>query len=107
MRIDADKSFLQSSMGSFLTFIMVLMVCIFAQQKFQAWFLKKGVDIASATIDSHFGEDYQFSYERDGMNFAVAFTAYDEVTEPVLDPSYGKLIFRAFTWGFDSEFTTA
>ena len=33
----------------------------------------------------------------------MAFTAYDAVTEPILDPSYGKIIFNSFSWGFGSE----
>ena len=103
MKIDEEKSHLQSSMGSILTLVMLLLIGVFAQQKIQAWVLKKGVDIASATIDSHFDEEYQFNYERDGLNFAVAFTGYDDVTEPVLDPSYGKLIMNSWSWGFDDE----
>ena len=64
------------------------------------------MDIASATVDSHFDQDYQFSYEHDGMNFAVAFTAFDRVTEPILDPSYGKLVFNAWSWGIKGDFLT-
>ena len=33
----------------------------------------------------------------------MAFTAYDSVTEPILDPSYGKIVFNSFSWGFGSE----
>ena len=69
------------------------MVVIFAYQKFGVWILKKGVDIASATNDSYYGDNYEFGHA-DGLNFAMALTAYDEVTEPILDPTYGKIVFN-------------
>ena len=51
-------------------------------------------------MDNYFySEDYIFSYEKNGLNLAVAFTAYDTETEPILDDSYGRLIFNAVEWG--------
>ena len=66
--------------------------------------LKKGVDIASATNDSFFDPDFKFSYE-DGLNFAMAFTAYDEDREPTLTPEYGKIVFNEVSWGYGSNFS--
>ena len=43
-----------------------------------------------------------FSYEQ-GLNIAAAFTAYDDVEEPILDESIGELVFKAYTWGLNEE----
>lgn len=91
-------------MGSILTMIMCFMILVFSFQKVEVWIMKKGVDIASATEDSAFDDDYQFSLEKDGLNFAIAFTAYDNETEPILHPEYGKLIFNSWSWGFTNSF---
>ena len=93
MKIDEDESILQSTMGSILSIIMMFMVGLYAYQKTEVFLLKKGVDITSATNDSFFDDEYEFSYE-DGLNFAMAFTAYDEVSEPILAPEYGKIVFN-------------
>ena len=45
-----------------------------------------------STQAHHYAEDYVFNFEQ-GLNFAFAFTAYDNVKEDILDPSYGKIIF--------------
>ena len=29
----------------------------------------------------------------------MAFTAYDSETEPILDPSYGRIVFNSYQWG--------
>lgn len=39
-----------------------------------------------------------FSFDN-GLNLAVAFTAYDNEEEPILDESYGQLVFNAYGWG--------
>ena len=42
--------------------------------------------------------DATFSAE-ESLGFAVGFTAYDSVEEPILDPSIGELVFNAYEWG--------
>ena len=37
------------------------------------------------------------------MNFAVGFTAYDSVEEPILDKSIGELTFNAYEWGIGDD----
>ena len=37
------------------------------------------------------------------MNFAIAFTAYDDETEPILDESLGELVFNSYSWGNDDD----
>ena len=38
-----------------------------------------------------------------GLNFAIAFSAYDSETEDILDPSYGNLTFTYYRWGEDAD----
>ena len=38
-----------------------------------------------------------------GLNFAVAFSAYDSETEDILDPSYGSLTFNNYAWGVEEN----
>ena len=45
-----------------------------------------------------YDEEYVFDASQ-GLNFAIGFTAYDEETEDILDPSYGKVMFMKFEWG--------
>ena len=37
------------------------------------------------------------------FNFAVAFTAYDNERENILDPSIGELVYKAYQWGYDDN----
>lgn len=45
---------------------------------------------------------YTFNYES-GLNIAVAFTSFDNGKEPILDKSYGELVFNEYTWGRDEQ----
>ena len=57
--------------------------------------------MSSAQI-GYFNDSYVFNYD-DGLNFAIAFTAFDSETEPILDKSYGEIVFKAYEWGSDPE----
>ena len=39
------------------------------------------------------------------MNLAFAFTAYDNVTEPILDPTIGELVVKEYAWGQNDDGT--
>ena len=65
---------------------------------------KKDVDILSTIKNRYFDDSVVFSY-KNGLNFAVAFTAYDSEREWILDPSYGSLIFNSFSWGANEDGT--
>ena len=43
-----------------------------------------------------------FDYNQ-GLNLAMAFTAYDDETEPILDKSYGEIIFQEYSWGVNED----
>ena len=45
-----------------------------------------------------FADSYKFTIEN-GFNLAVAFTAYDNEPEPIIDKSYGEVVFMHHEWG--------
>ena len=53
---------------------------------------RKDVDILSAVLNYYHEEDYTFTYQN-GLNFAVAFTDYNDQYGSILDESYGELVF--------------
>ena len=71
---------------------------MYATQKLDVLISKKDVDILSTVKESYFDDKDIFSH-RNGLNVAVAFTAYDNEREWILDPSFGSLIFNAYSWG--------
>ena len=75
---------------------------MYAVQKFDVIISKKDVDILSSMRDSWFDENFKFTYNK-GLNIAVAFTAFDNEREWMLDPSYGSLIINSYTWGVDKD----
>ena len=100
MQIEKDKSELKTIIGSLFTFLIYIVSSVYFLQKIDVWIAKKDVDIMSSTQAGYFNDSYIFSND-DGLNFAVAFTAYDSETEPILDESYGKIVYRAYEWGYD------
>ena len=56
------------------------------------------MDILSTILDLHLTDDDEFG-SQNGLNIAVAFTAYDNETEWSLDPTVGELVFNSFSWG--------
>ena len=77
---------------------MVILVCTYAYIKIDVFLLKKGIDIMTSTQNYFYDSDYVFDYSQ-GLNFAIAFTANDDETEDILDPSYGKISFIRYEWG--------
>lgn len=56
----------------------------------------QSVKVEALSTDDIFGH-------QNGLNFGVAFSAYDGVTEPILDEKYGKLVFNEYTWGENED----
>ena len=56
----------------------------------------------SSTTSNFYDSDYQFDFDA-GLNFAVAFTAYDNETEDILHPSYGNITFVKWSWGTQDD----
>ena len=59
---------------------------------------KKDVDVLSTVNDRFYSSDDVINYQN-GFNIAVAFSAFDSNPEPLLDQSYGELVFKHYFWG--------
>lgn len=93
-----------SRCGSFCTFSVIILVVWYSYIKMEVLLLRKDVSTISAINEYHYSEDYKFSYKQ-GINVAVAFTAYDDETEWILDPSYGTLEYKTYWWGEQEDGT--
>ena len=91
-----------SYVGTLFTFLLFLIVSGYAILKFNTLITLKDVDIIYAETDSFYTFNDTYTYEN-GFNFAVAFTKYDNVMEPILEPEYGELVFTHYNWGQTEE----
>ena len=92
MNLEKDKSYVRTYMGSLLTIIMLFITVAYTFQKIDVFIEKKDVDIMSSTMISYIDETQVFDNSA-GLNIAMAFTAFDNDPEPILDKSIGELIF--------------
>ncbi len=99
MKLDNDgNKDLKSIMGAICSIMLTILVCIYAYQKMDVFLKKKDVDILSTTNGLFYSDEDTFSY-KNGLNVAVAFTAYDSEESWILDETYGELIFNSYSWG--------
>jgi len=89
-------------MGSFLSILLFIIVVAFTYQKVDVWLGRKDVDIMSANQKNFYTEDHIFDHSQ-GLHFALAFTAYDNNPEDILDPTYGNIEFTTYEWGTDEQ----
>ena len=92
MKIDGRFSKMSSWLGASCTLMILIVIVLYAYLK--AWILlqRKDVNIVQIMHDSHHSAEMQFNFDN-GLNFAAAFTGYDNEMERILDPSYGELVF--------------
>ena len=93
MRLDDGHQSIPSLMGSFLSFLLLIVICAYVYQKFDVLLARKDVDVLSSLNDSVFTDDDVFDFNN-GFAISAAFTAYDSETEYILDKSYGELVFN-------------
>ena len=108
MRLDAGNESLNSVFGSLLSFLLFVVVLMFAYLKADVLWNKKDVDILSTVNDNFFTPDtpgYIINYKDNDFNVAAAFTAFDSETEEILDPTYGELVFKRYFWGVQEDGT--
>ena len=98
MKLDGSKDSLNSLMGTLCTLVLLVVLAMYTYLKGDTLIKRKDVDILSTVKDMHYSPEDEFSY-KNGFNFAVAFTAYDSNPEPILDPTYGEIIFNHYEWG--------
>ena len=67
----------------------VLTILLYTGQKLEFLIYRKGVDIITNVVESHFDESYRFTAE-EGFNIAIGFTAYNYETEWILPKEIGN-----------------
>ena len=93
---------MNSVFGSILSILLFVTVSCYVYLKADVLIKKKDVDVLSTINDQYFTYEDVFSY-KNGFNFAVAFTEYNNDEELLLDPSYGEIVFSHLRWGMDAE----
>ncbi len=86
-------------MESFLPIFIILLTLLYAYQNLDFLIKKKDINILTTVNEMLFTPDDKFSYEDNGFNIAAGFTAYDGDPNPILDPTYGELVFNHYRWG--------
>ena len=79
-------------MGSLFTIVSLIIVIAYTYQKIDVWIEKKDVDIMSSIMFSYIDETQVFDNSQ-GLNLAIAFTAFENEEEPILDKSIGEIVF--------------
>ena len=82
--------------------MVIFVILSFAYFKINIWLDGQADIIISSTQRKFYDNSYVFNFEK-GFNLAVAFTAYDNVVEDILDPSYGRIVFTTNDWGMDQN----
>ena len=100
MKLDAGVEALPSKAGFIFSLILLIVVTGYAVQKTDILINRKDIDIMSVIKKDYYSEDEQFQHSQ-GLEFAVALTAYDGERESILDPSIGELIFETYEFGVD------
>ena len=99
MRVDDSGGQTYGSiMGAICSIILLLITVFYAYLKLMVLIEKTDVNILTSELDMHYDDTEEFTYEN-GLNIAVAFTAYDSETEWILLPEYGELVFNYAEWG--------
>ena len=102
MKLDKQNATLKTSVGSLVSILVFIIVTVYAYIKCDVWIEKKDVDIMATELADYLPYDYKFDYDQ-GLNLAIAFTSFDNNPDPILDKSYGELIFNAYEWGSDEN----
>ena len=82
-------------MGTLCSIAIVTVFIIYTTLKLDVLINKKEIDILSVILDTELTQDDVFSYQN-GLNVAVAFTAFDDESENILDPTYGELVMNHY-----------
>ena len=92
MKLDGGRATLPSCCGLLSTLLTVVIISLYAFQKYDVLVNRKDVNVLSTVNRLFFNDTELFSYEN-GFNIAVAITAYDSEEEWILDRKYGELYF--------------
>ena len=94
MGLDRDNHSVESYLGALLSLIILVTTSSYAAQKLDILLAKKDVDVLAAVKELEFTSDYKFTY-KNGLNFAVAFTEFNDNTLWELPKEYGTLVINS------------
>ena len=102
MKIDKGHSIMLTSVGSIFTFILFIIVGLYTYQKTNIMIGRTDDHVMTSIQDSFFDLDYKFDYKH-GLNIAAALTAFDDEKENTLSPDIGRIVFKQYHWGVDTN----
>ena len=103
MKLDQGITKVYSWGGFVFTIILFAIITGYSGQKLDVLVNHGDIDILETTT-TYFDNKFVFGAENN-FNLAVAFTAFDNELEPILDPTYGELSFKAYEWGVENGTT--
>ena len=93
MKLDGDSSQQRSFCGTFLSFLLVVLVVTFASSRLISIHTMEEDEIYSALLENEIDFNYKFGTEK-GFFVAAALTMYDSDRSVTEDKSYGELVFE-------------
>lgn len=78
------------------------MIGAYTLQKLDVLVNRRDVDLITMTSSNALSGTDVFDSSM-GFYLAAAFTAYDDETEPIDDPTVGELVFNHYKWGADKD----
>ena len=102
MRLDKGSMKLSSWVGTLCSCFLFLLIGAYAVQKLDILVNKREVDLIYMTASNALTYTDKFDSSM-GFNIAAAFTAYDDETEPIDDPTVGSVVFNHYKWGENSD----
>ena len=104
MKMDDGEDDVSTFTGALCSIFIVTLVLIYSYLKTDVLVNRKDVDVLSTIKDFEYKDTEIFDHDN-GLNIAVAFTAYDTSSEWLLDSTYGELVFAAYSWGMNDDGT--
>ena len=103
LRIDDGDDSIGTGFGTLCSIFLLIVTAVYAGLKAKVLDQKTDVSILTATKDLYFTDDDVFSYDDHKLNWAIAFTEYNNNELYELPGDIGELSFKAYSWGTDEE----
>ena len=98
MKLHDGMDKLHTLSGLTFSVLLVLIMMGYTFQKIDILQNRRDFSILSTIKENFYDQDYEINAEN-GMKIAVAFTAFDNEIEPILDPSIADFVFQRYHWG--------
>ena len=103
MLIDEGRDALPSKIGALCSLLLLVVMVTYTGYKIYILEGRKSIDIISAVKENYFNNENKFGAQQ-GLNVAVAvFNEFEESTQELIDPTYGKIRFSKFSWSKNED----